>query len=89
MKSDAKALNEYRVGEIIIGELLSPQVLSRSANGQEIIFLGDFDDKGALKAIFGFSSIWPSATSGERLQHKTLDECKVLVRETIKRQKHE
>ncbi len=56
---EGKGINEkeFRVAELMMGELLPPSILMKAAAGEEQIFVGDLDrETGILKPIFGLCS---------------------------------
>jgi hypothetical protein len=73
---------EFRVAELMMGELMPPSILLKAAAGKEQIFVGDLDrETGILKPIFGLCSVWPNGTTKELLPFRSFPECEAFVRQ--------
>lgn len=53
-------MKDIEISEIVIGELISPDVLMKISKESQIVFVGNIDETtGKLVPTYGLSSIWP------------------------------
>ena len=62
-------VKHIEIGEIVIGELISHNVLMKLAKESQIVFVGNIDQKtGKLVPTYGLSSIWPQGVPKDYLK---------------------
>jgi hypothetical protein len=62
-------VKDIEISEIVIGELISPNVLIKLAKKLPIVFAGNIDPKtGKLVPTYGLSSIWPQGVPKDYLK---------------------
>ena len=91
LKGNLLAKHSYEVQFPGPGEIMPSSLLSKTAGGNEVLFLcRTSDSDGVLIAMFSLCSVWPNGTRPDLLPQRTLAECldftrKILAKESIRK----
>lgn len=82
-------VKDIEIGEIVIGELVSPDVLMKIAKESQIVFVGNIDQKtGKLVPTYGLSSIWPHGVPKDYLKGSEVTMAIEAARQIVKIQQN-
>jgi len=82
-------VKDIEIGEIVIGELISPNVLMMLAKESQIVFVGNIEQQtGKLVPSYGLSSIWPHGVPKDYLKGNEITIAIEAARQIVKIQQN-